>query len=156
MNFSKTVGLLLIGVLMLTFGCNANKWTSDEFEGTWRPETDSVAPSQTSATITLQHDGRFTASSLPSGFLRLEDAKSGQGLSGSGTWSLARNDGGREERVRLTFTSVDGSNGRNLPYGVELFIQGSSKKPRLFYFKGDPDEAQRVVFRREPPSSPTS
>jgi len=146
---TRIVDLLLLGVLMLTIGCNANKWTSDEFEGIWRPETGSGAPSQTSATITLQHDGRFIARSLPSGFLRLEDVKPGQGLSGSGTWSLTRNDGGREERVRLTFTSVEGSKGRNLPYGAELFIQGSSKKPRLFYFKGDPDEGQRVVFRRE-------
>jgi hypothetical protein len=136
---------------MLTLGCNGNKWTSDEFEGIWRLETGSAAPSQTAATITLQHDGRFLASSLPSGFLRLEDVKSGQVLSGSGTWSLTRNDGGREERVRLTFTNVEGSNGRNLPYGAELFIQGSSKAPRLYYFKGDPDENQRVVFQREPP-----
>jgi hypothetical protein len=155
-KITKIVGRLLLGVLVLTMGCNANKWTSDEFEGIWRPETGNGVQPQTPASITLQHDGRFIASSLPSGFLRLEDVKPGQVLSGDGTWSLTRNDGGREERVRLTFTSVEGSTGRNLPYGAELFIQGSSKEPRLFYFKGDPDEAQRVVFRRQQSSSPAS
>ena len=74
--------------------------------------------------------------------------KPDQVVSGSGTWSLTRSDGGREVRVRLAFTSVQGSNGRDLPYGAELFIQGSSKDLRLFYFIGDPDLLERVVFRR--------
>lgn len=154
MNINRIRGFLLFGVFMLSVGCKTNQWTSDEFEGIWCLETIGGVQPQTSvtfATFTLDHDGRFTANSLPPVFLRLEEVKPDQRLNGSGTWSLTRSDGGREERVRLTFTSVEGSTGRNLPYGAELFIQGPSKDPRLYYFKGDPDENQRIVFHREPP-----
>ena len=154
MNAAKIMSLLLSVILMLTTGCKMNSWRSDELVGNWRLESVGGVPAQTAATVvtfTLDHDGRFTANALPPGFLRLQDIKQDQKIVGSGTWTLARSDGGREERVRLTFISVEGSNGRNLPYGAELFIQGSSRAPRLYYFKGDPDENQRVVFQREPP-----
>jgi hypothetical protein len=148
MKIARILGLLLLGVAILISGCKSNKWTSDEFAGIWRMDTRNVATPQNAAMVALERDGRFRASSLPPGFLRLDDVKPDQVLSGKGTWSLTRNDGGREERVRLTFTSVAGSNSRNLPYGAELFIQGSSKEPRLYYFNGDPDQNRRVVFRR--------
>lgn len=153
MNVTRVVSLLMVGFLMLTIGCKMNKWRADEFEGAWQLESVGGVPSQTGATgatFTLNHDGRFTANFLPPAFLRLEDVKTDHGITGSGTWSLTGNNGGREERIRLTFTSVEGSNGRNLPYGAELFIQKSNKSPRLFYFKGDPDENQRIVFQRDP------
>ena len=153
-EIKRILGFLLLGVVMLTTSCKTNILRSDEFEGSWRLETDGGIPPQAAAnvaTFALGHDGRFTAKSLPPSFLRLDDVKTDQVLAGSGTWALSRTDGGRDERVRLTFTSVEGSDFRNLPYGAELFIQGSNKDPRLYYFKGDPDENQRVIFRREPP-----
>jgi hypothetical protein len=153
-GIKRILYFLLLGVVMLTTSCKMNKFRSDDFEGSWRLETDSGIPPQAAAnvaTFALGHDGRFTAKSLPPSFLRIDNVKTDQALAGSGTWALTRTDGGREERVRLTFTSVEGSNGRNLPYGAELFIRGSNKDPRLYYFKGDPDENQRVTFRREPP-----
>ena len=154
MDIKRILGLLLLGVVMLTTSCKANKWRSDEFEGSWRLETDGGIPTQTAATVAtfmLGHDGRFIAKSLPHGFLQLDDVKPDQLYSGSGTWSLTWNDSSQEVRVFLIFRSVEGINVRHLPYGAELFIQGSKNDPRLYYFKGDPDENQRVIFRREPP-----
>lgn len=154
MDTKRILGLFLLGVVMLTTSCKTYKWSTNEFEGSWRLESDGGIPPRAAATVAtfaLGHDGQFTAKSLPPGFLRFDDVKTDQVLAGSGTWALARIDGGREERVRLTFTSVEGGNSRNLPYGAELFIQGSTKDPRLYYFKGDPGENQRVIFRRVQP-----
>ena len=151
MNISKVYVALLVAAISLTTGCKTKSWTSDEFEGIWHLETGSRATSQTASTVAtfkLEHDGRFIASSLPPDFLRLEDVKPNQVLSGSGTWSLRRDSEG-EERLLLTFTNVEGGTGQDLPYGAELFIQGPSRDPGLFYFIGDPDENQRVVFRRD-------
>ena len=153
-NITRVVGLLLVGLQMLIVGCKTDKWRADEFEGAWRLESVGGVPLQTGATdatFTLNHDGRFIAKSLPHGFLQLDDVKPDQLYSGAGTWSLSWKNSSREVRVSLIFRSVDGINVRHLPYGAELFIQGSKRDPRLFYFKGDPDENQRIVFRREPP-----
>jgi hypothetical protein len=152
-NTARIYGLLLLGGLVSIVGCQA-KWRNDQFEGTWRVDTsDSPASGARSIamTFTLGQDGRFVASSVSSDFLELDDLKPDRLLSGSGTWSLTRLDPEGEERLRLSFKKVEGSTGRNLPYGAELFIQGSSREPRLFYFIGDPDESQRVVFRQESP-----
>jgi hypothetical protein len=155
MNISRVHVTLLVGAVLLITGCKTKSWRSDQFVGIWRSETDKATASGTApiaTTLTLDSDGRFVASSLRPDFLRLEDVKPNQVISGSGTWSLTGRDSEGEERLRLTFTSVEGSTGRNLPYGAELFIEGSSKEPRLVYFIGDPDENQRVAFRKD--SSP--
>ena len=36
MNITRIIGLLLLGVMMLTTGCKTSKWTSDKFEGAWK------------------------------------------------------------------------------------------------------------------------
>jgi hypothetical protein len=152
MNSSRIYVALFVGAISLFAGCKTKSLRRDQFVGLWRPDTGGRTPLGTASvatTLTLDHDGTFVASSLPPGFLQPDDVKPNQMLSGSGTWSLSERGGETEERLRLTFTSVAGSAGRNLPYGAELFIQKSGTEPRLFYFKGDPDENQEVVFRRD-------
>jgi hypothetical protein len=96
------------------------------------------------ATLNLDPGGKFAATSLPAGFLRMDGMKQEQATSGAGTWSLIRRDG--SDRVSLIFTTIDGG---ALLYGTEIDVQGSGSQVRLFYYKGDPDEDQRIYFRRE-------
>jgi hypothetical protein len=146
----RIVVLFLFCAILPVCGCKAKKWTNDQFEGTWQVEKGELAAEQTAAgatTILLEHDGRFVANALPPGFLRLEGVKADQVLSGRGTWSLRQYKD--EQRLLLTFTSIERSNVRELPYGAELFIDSSSGNCQLFYYQGDPDEEHRIVFKRE-------
>ena len=117
-DIKRILGLLLLGVVMLTTSCKTSKWRSDEFEGSWQLESDSGIPPRAAAivaTFALGHDGRFIAKSLPHGFLQLDDVKPDQLYSGSGTWSLTWNDSSQEVRVSLIFRSVEGINVRMPP-----------------------------------------
>jgi hypothetical protein len=99
MNISRVHVALLVGAILLISGCKTKSWKSDQLVGLWRPETgNSTAPGNApiATTLTLNHDGRFVASSLPPGFLQLDDVKPDHALSGIGTWSLTRSDGGEK------------------------------------------------------------
>lgn len=143
--------LALVVAMTMFVCCKTEGLRSDQVVGVWRiEENDRVGLKPAATTLTLDSSGKFAASALPPGFLQLEDVKPDEAPSGTRTWSLTRNDSEREERMRLTFTRVEGSKGRDLPYGAELFIQNSSAEARLYYFEGDPDDSRRIVFRRDP------
>lgn len=139
----------LFGAVVLMIGCKTKDVKSDQIEGVWQMDESAHTVAGITTNIALNHNGTFIAAALPPGFLQLESIKPDQGVSGGGTWSLTRSDSDDEQRLRLTFSKVDGNIGKDLPYGAELFIERSGAEVRLFYFEGDPDENRRVVFHRE-------
>lgn len=139
----------VLSIILLFAGCEAKRWRNNQFEGIWRIEANAAGSASTAPTLNLTHDGKFVAISVPTTFLGLDDAKSDQVLSGSGTWSVTQYDPRHDGRLQLTFTRVEGIEVYSLPWGTQLSIQGSDRDPHLFYFIGDPDDGRKVMLRRE-------
>jgi hypothetical protein len=145
----KNFALIFVVTMLSVTGCKAKKLTSDQLEGVWRIESSDISAPKpkgvsVSTKLALNHDGKFFATSLPSGICQIKELRPDQGISGSGTWNFTE-----DHRLSLDFTKIDGYAGEHLPYGAELFIQRSGADLQLLYFEGDPDESQFISFRRE-------
>ena len=141
----------MLPLLVTLAACQGREVAGGELPGTWTlaaeareslPEPARSAP----ATLTLAPDGTFQASGIPGEVLYiLPPAREGL-VDGSGTWRLTRNDGA--QAVRLTFEVITRGGEGGVPHGTSLGILASSRDTRLFYFKGDPDEFNRIFFEK--------
>jgi len=148
-NAARIFVLVLFCASIATIGCTAKNWRSDQFEGGWQLTTQARSATSGTTILKLDRNGHFIARSLPHDFLHLDAVGKDHSLSGNGTWSIVRFDNRHEQRLVLTFTELQGYNGPDLPYGAELFIEAHGSEPRLFYFEGDPDDSDRIVFQKQ-------
>lgn len=66
----------------------------------------------------------------------------------TGRWSRHRID---DRTISLSFQSVDRPGDLPLPYGNVLFTEMTSRGPRLYSFRGDPDERVIIAFDKAAP-----
>lgn len=142
--------LVLMCLLITTLGgCRGTVLTSEQVVGVWQSSGQSASNTtllNSRAILHLHPDGTLGADSIPVGLIRLDEIKPGQPLSGTGKWSVLKSRDG--DRVQLVFRTLEGYKGPDLPYGAELFTEGSGSRLRLYYSIGDPDDGSRVYFDR--------
>jgi hypothetical protein len=69
-------------------------------------------------------------------------------VSGSGTWRLDTSDPKRR-RLQLVFRSIHGGGHEaEVPFGAQLQVWKRGTSLALSYFRGDPDERDRVEFEK--------
>jgi len=115
----------------------------DDIVGTWVYE--SGAGNAKSGRLVFRADGTFTARMLPFFPVLGSDAESTT-TSGVGTWTMK---GTRWEReLSLQFKELSGR--PEIVGGLQTYLvcQGKGTSGRLFYFVGDPDQNERIVYRR--------
>ena len=135
-----------IATVVLSVGCAHTD--REELVGTWvvasvkrRPD----GPSQ-AGTLVLNRDGAFQANDLPYFPILLSDREDTR-TSGRGTWKLV---GSRwDQEVQLSFDQFDGRTGVPASFAFTgLECVGILRCDEIGYFVGDPDQVERVVFRK--------
>lgn len=148
MSILRAFALLLSSAFL---GCHGAKIAPDQLVGSWVISTDSrghlAAPFRRAAVvIELTADGTFSASEEPGGLLDFEEAADVV-ISGSGTWRIYSSEG--EQRVQLVFRAIrGGAHEDEVPYGAQFFMSRERNALTLFYFRGDPDQGDRITFEK--------
>ena len=142
----RRLSLLIFVAMAMIAGCRSEQVRSGELAGVWKVESRCGARPPTHATtLTLDPGGDFTAVSVPTE-LMCADGPINEFLSGTGSWSLIGAFG--KSRVLLRFKTLVKADTRSLPFGTEMFTEKRNSQVYLFYFLGDPDENQRVIFSK--------
>lgn len=150
-KFSQISRLILIFFLLCS-GCgNSNEVRTFDLAGTWLLDDSSrkyLPPGleKSFTSILLNVDGGFQTSELPVSFLEGDEVSVGL-FSGRGTWKLINNHQGHEIQLDL-LTSKTGMLDIPLPFSKQLYISFEKEKLILFYYKGDPDNMERIEFRK--------
>ena len=138
--------------LIVAVGCSVRSPTADAFVGTWvmtqKPSsTEQGTAHRARGKLTLLGNGEFVADSVPSGLLySLPGMNSPNYVSGTGAWKLGSVD--RDAAVLLTFRAIKGTTEYKVPNGTQLLVDDVSKELLLYFFLGDPDEGDRIEFRK--------
>lgn len=142
------VGLSLLSCTRraVTPGLLVGKWTvaSTARAAFARPLQDAAM------TIVLEDDGRFVADEFPLDAPHIRGQSPFWFVTGSGKWRLAPYYGGALA-VDLVLQSVTAGAGSPLPYRFPLFVDASRSSVALYYYRGDPDEQNRVYFVKHSP-----
>lgn len=148
----RILHLMAFGLAAVLAGCRGPGVTPGELVGTWRMAAESrrqlgTACAAADSGLSFRDGGTFSASQLPQGFFDVDPGLDASVASGDGRWSI------KEERagpyVQLLFDDVRGMRGRPaVPYGDRLEIARARDRLDLFFFRGDPDQGERVVFER--------
>lgn len=139
---------LVLAVLAALMSCQRAGLTANDLAGTWAlaERSRQWLPTElqdVKASVVLNADGTFRASSFPEVNYYLKQRTGLQTITGEGTWRLAARSGHRG--VELTFRSIQGVGA--LDFRTQLKV---ARRPlRLYYFEGDPDSGQRIEFERE-------
>ena len=104
------------------------------------------AQQQAKAMIVLKPNGEFDAVEIPADLLYVEQKAESELVTGNGTWRLATEHG--SEQVDLVFIAITVGRHGSTPFGTRLSASGRGQPMTLFYFRGDPDQARRVEFKR--------
>jgi hypothetical protein len=140
---ARAVATLLL--FMASVACRRDVDRND-LVGTWSVAASSRqrlgASASVPMTIDLREDGSFVAMGVASDLL---DFRAPELVSGRGTWRYEKADAW----VQLVFEAIESPRfATRLPYGSQLYVALPGAGPKLFYFRGDPDEGDRVTFEK--------
>jgi hypothetical protein len=99
-----------------------------------------------SARLLLREDGTFEANRIPGDVLYIQSPDKDRAVSGTGNWML---DTKHQARVVLDFTRITEGAGSGVPFSTELDVTRRSGEVALYFFRGDPDENDRVYFQKQ-------
>jgi hypothetical protein len=91
-------------------------------------------------------NGIFVATNVPN-TLFSADSLPGQPVTGRGKWKLGEREG--HQQVQLEFLSTDQPERYGSDYGTQLNVDRKNANLILFYYRGDPDEQDRVEFTKQ-------
>jgi hypothetical protein len=138
---------LVLAAALAIASCDPPRISSAEVVGHWRvsdPKGIRDARKYGGGSLDLRGDGAFTASHVP--FDPLDDEGRATDLNGSGNWKILDSEG--RQSVILDFDMM-GGRPRIGGFGLPLDIAGGPAHRTLYIYRGDPDNGDRLDFRRD-------
>jgi hypothetical protein len=99
-----------------------------------------------SIALTLRNDGTFEAVDVPGDLLGEGREWQDRFVDGAGNWF--RDEAFGDQRIGLKFQTVAQPYNFKLPFQAVLWASTTRQGPRLYYYRGDPDERVMVVFEK--------
>jgi hypothetical protein len=139
--------LAFVVVVVVPGGACSERLVPDSMlVGTWTVSSESreLLPADAgsrSIALTLRDDGTLSATDLPGELVVEENSRRDRYLSGAGKWF--REDQYDDQRIALVLEAIDQPHKVRLPYQAVMWATATSGRPRLYYYRGDPD--QRII-----------
>jgi hypothetical protein len=97
--------------------------------------------------LILKKNGDFVSEGIPGELLySTPGAQNAAPASGTGTWRLGEVDG--DDAIFLTFHAIVGPTEYEAPSETQLLVDKDWHETVLYFFLGDPDEGERVDFKK--------
>jgi hypothetical protein len=147
--FRAMIAAMLLSTALC--GCVDAKPKTAEIVGGWSITTASrhLLPASSAnipAKLEFSGDGTFVATNVPN-TLFSADSMPGPPVTGRGKWKLGESEG--HQQVQLEFLSTNQPDKYGSDYGTQLNVARESADIVLFYYRGDPDEQDRVEFAKQ-------